>query len=45
MVGAHPAEINTTQLDQAVKDLRIKLASLFGHDGLWTAEEIHPAGK
>jgi hypothetical protein len=45
MVGAHPAEMDTTQLGQAVEDLRIKLVSLIGRDGLWTAEAIYPDGE
>lgn len=43
MTGAHPADMSTTQLGQAVEGLRIKLASLVGRDGLCTTEAIHPA--
>jgi hypothetical protein len=34
MVGAHPAEMDTTQLGQIVEDLRLELASLVGRTGL-----------
>jgi len=45
MVGTRPVEMDTTQLGQAVEDLRIELASLFGRDGLRTSEVIYPAGE
>jgi hypothetical protein len=45
MVGTRPVEMDTTQLRQAVEDLRIELASLVGRDGLRTAEVIYPAGE
>jgi len=43
VLGGRPAEVDTTQLRQAVEKLRLELASLVGRDCLWTPKACYPA--
>ena len=43
VVGGHPAEVDTTHLRQAVEEMLLEVASLFGRDCLWTSKACYPA--
>ena len=45
MVGARPAEMDTTQLGQAVVELGLEVAPLVSRDGLLATEARYPVGE
>jgi hypothetical protein len=45
VVGGCPRELNATKLGQGVEELRLKLTSLVGGEGLRATEAGYPAGQ
>jgi hypothetical protein len=45
VVGGRPRELKVTQLGKELEELRFRLPSLVGGDGLWATEAGFPTGQ